>query len=229
VLWLSLSATFLFIARESLLIWWRARSRGREADAARRLLVIYLALGAICGAPLIFHHQLFGLAPFALAGVILLAVNAQQAVRLEERTVLGESLAIIGLTMTAPAAYYVARGSWSSVAGWLWALSALYFASSVFYVKLRVLTLHARQPQARERVWRHCAFYHSFLLVSLLLIAATGSLHLFALIAFAPVLIRSFWSLLKPANRLNLRRAGVLEIIYSLVFLVFTTLTFSLS
>jgi hypothetical protein len=224
-----LSVTWLFIAREALLIWWRARVRGRAAEEARRLTLIYLGLGGLCGAPLVFFDRLFGLVPFALLGALLLAVNARQAARREERTVLGEILAIIGLTMTAPAAHYVARGSWESSALWLWALSALYFASSVFYVKLRVLAAHARQPQRLQQAWRQCAVYHAFLLAALLALAWTGSLHLFALLAFAPVLGRTCWHLLQPARQLDLRRVGLLEILYSLIFLVFITLTFRLA
>jgi hypothetical protein len=54
-----------------------------------------------------------------------------------------------------------------------------------------------------------------------------GHSHVFALIAFAPVLMRTAWHLLKPADQLNLRRVGVLEILYSLIFLIFITLTFN--
>jgi hypothetical protein len=43
------------------------------------------------------------------------------------------------------------------------------------------------------------------------------------------VLARTFWFLFKPAGQLSLKRIGVLEIIYSVVFLVFITLTFRLA
>src|ERR1051326_7839061 len=161
VLLLGLSMTFVFIARESLLLWWRARSRGKEASDTGRLMLIYFGLAALCGAPLIFFSQLFGLVPMALLVIVLLGINTLQAAQREDRTVLGESLAIIGLTLTAPAAYYVARGKWETVALWLWILSALYFTSSIFYVKLRVLALSARKEQARQQAWWSCALYHS--------------------------------------------------------------------
>jgi hypothetical protein len=80
--------------------------------------------------------------------------------------------------------------------------------------------------EARRQSWRRCGLYHSILLASLLLLAITGSLNLSALVAFAPVLIRSFWQLAKPVRQINLRRVGWLEIVYSVVFLIFTTLTF---
>jgi hypothetical protein len=225
VLWLGLAMTFVFIAREPLLLWQRARRRGKDSGAARRLVFIYFGLAALFSAPLLVFHHLFGLVLLGLLVMILLGVNTWQAGQREDRTVLGESLAILGLTLTAPAAHYVARGRWEVVALWLWALSALYFTSSVFYVKLRVLE-STRKEQARKQAWRHCALYHASLSISLVVLALTSSVYLFALVAFAPALLRAFWSLLKPAGQLNLRRIGVMEICYSLVFLIFMAIAF---
>lgn len=229
VLWLLLATTALFIARESLLVWWRARARGRQTPTsiqAGRLLLLYFAVAAICGAPLILVYEFYWLLLPALLGAALLAINGKQATQFEDRSVQGEVMAIAGLTMTAPAAYCVAHGQWSQTAWWLWAISAAYFASSVFYVKLRVTSLHAKQPDDKRRARWQCIGYHAFLLVSLLALAVTRSLPLFVLIAFAPVLGRTVWGLLKPAESLNLKRIGVTEIVYSVIFLIFTTLTF---
>ena len=225
VVLIALAMTFVFIARESVLAWWRAHRRGGNKQESLQVMLIYLALAGASTAPLILISHLFWLAPLGLTAIALLAVNAEQAARREDRTVTGEMMAILGLTLTAPTAYYVARGQWTDAALWLWALCALYFASSVFYVKLRVYWLNRRKEQARLPARLRCALYHAFLLAALLVLAVTGSLNLFALVAFAPVLARSFWQLLKPATGLNLRRIGVLEIIYSMVFLIFITLS----
>jgi hypothetical protein len=232
VVLLLVATSALFIARESLLVWWRARARGRQtpsADQAGRLLLVYFAVAAVCGAPLILAYKFYWLLLPALLGAALLAVNGKQATQFEDRSVRGEILAIAGLTMTAPAAHYVAGGQWTQTTWWLWAVSAAYFASSVFYVKLRVTSLHAKQPRDQRRARWQCIGYHAFLLVSLLAVAATRSLPLFVLIAFAPVLARTSWSLLRPADSLNLKRIGITEIIYSLIFLIFTTLTFRMA
>lgn len=226
---LLLSATAVFISRESLLIWWRARKRGRQTQSsaeAKRLLTIYFLIAAATGVPLVAAYKLYWLIPLALVGSVLLLVNGWQAADFEDRTVQSEVMAIAGLTMAAPAAFYVANGQWSQIAWWLWALSSAYFASSVFYVKLRVTWLHAKSSEEKHRVRRQCVGYHSFLLVSLLALAVTRSLPLFALIAFAPVLARTLRSLLKPETHLNLKRVGIAEIIYSVFFLLFITLTF---
>ncbi|HSB11024.1 MAG TPA: YwiC-like family protein [Blastocatellia bacterium] len=223
---LTLSVTFVFIARESLLVWWRARVRGKRESEAFRFLAIYAMLAGLAASPLFIVWRLYWLIPAGVAVVVLLGINALQATRREDRTIAGETLAIAGLTLTAPAAHYVATGALEVTALWLWALCAAYFASSVFYVKLRVNTINPKKEEARRQSWRRCAFYHASLLAALLLLAMGGSLSMFALAAFAPVLIRSFWYLTRPVRYINLRLVGWLEIVYSVVFLVFTTLTF---
>src|SRR5262249_29826211 len=192
VLLLLLSATAVFISRESLLVYWRARARGRGAAEAGRTLLLYLALAAAFGSPLIFVFKLFWLIPLGLIGAALLLINGRQATRMEERTAAGEIMAIGGLTMTASAAYYSASGRWEMTAFWLWLLSALYMASSVFYVKLRVYRLNPRKQVEQRQALRSCAFYHSFLLLALPSLIFAGGLGLFAFIAFAPALVRTF-------------------------------------
>jgi YwiC-like protein len=226
VLLLLLSATALFISRESLLVYWRARARRREAAEAGRTFLLYLALAAAFGSPLILAFKLFWLIPLGLVGAALLLVNGRQATRMEERATMSEIIAIGGLTMTAPAAYYVVSGGWELTAFWLWLLSALYMASSVFYIKLRVYRLNPRKQAEQRQAWRSCAFYHSFLIVALPALIFAGSLGLFAFIAFMPALARTFWGMFAPRTRVNLTRAGILEIVYSLVFLVCAALGF---
>jgi hypothetical protein len=226
LLLLLISVTFFFIARESVLTWWRARTRGIADVEARRYMIAYFALAGLSGAPLILFYNLYWVAAFGLAALLLVALNAQQAVHREDRTIGGEMLAIAGLTLTAPVAYYASRRVLDPAALWLWMLCVLYFGSSVFYVKLRVCAINQRKEDAHQRSVQHCVFYHVFLLAGLLILALTGDLNLFAVAAFLPVLLRSFRQAASPVRQVNLRRVGWLELIYSIVFMTFTTLTF---
>jgi len=226
ILLLLLSTTAAFISRESLLVYWRARARGRDAVEARKTLLLYLALAAAFGSPLILAFELFWLIPLGLIGASLLLINGRQATRMEERAAISEIMAIGGLTMTAPAAYYAASGRWEMTAFWLWLLSMLYMASSVFYIKLRVYRLNPRKHAEQRQAWRSCALYHSFLIVALPALIFAGGLGLFAFIAFAPPLVRTFWGMLKPKTKVNLTRAGILEIVYSMIFLICAALGF---
>jgi hypothetical protein len=223
---IALAVTAVFISRPSMQSWWRARRQGQRDKVSFRSMILCLGFAAACALPLVLIDRLYGLIPLGAASALLLALNAEQTVRRQDREVANEILAILGLTLTAPAAYYAACGAWDAKAFCLWAMCALYFASSVFYVRLRVYSINARKEDERRKLWRACALYHSFLLVSLVALAVTENLRVFALIAFAPALARSFRHLIAPASRLNLKKIGVMEIVYSIVFLVFIALTF---
>lgn len=226
LLLLLISVTFVFIARESILTWFRARSRGRDASGSLRLIFIYIALAGFIGAPLFFVYHLYWLAGFGLVTMLLLAANTYQALQRKDRTIAGEMMGISGLTLTAPAAYYVSRGEFEPIALWLWILCALYFLSSVFYVKLRVNTINPSKAEPRKESWNHCAVYHAFLLAILVTLTLTSKSNLFVLAAFSPVMVRSLWHMARPVGQVNLRRVGFLEIVYSITFLIFATLTF---
>ena len=226
VLLMLLSVTFVYIARESVVGWWRARNRGRIDLAASRFAIAYLALAVVFGGPPLFVYRLYWLAVFGIVATALLLMNAHQAVRRQDRTTAGQMTAIGGLTLTAPVAYYTATGVLDVTAFWLWAMCAVYFASSVFYVKLRVTAINPRKEAARLESRLSCAIYHLFLLGALLVLAITGTLSSFALAAFLPVLVRSFCYLARPVRQINFQRVGWLEIVYSVVFLIMTTLTF---
>jgi YwiC-like protein len=223
---LLMSVTFAFIARQSFLEWWISRSRGTRGAPARLMMLVYVSLALLIGAPVVFFYHRVWLVPVAILTALLLTFNGSQAVRHKDRTVIGETIAILGLTMTAPTAYYVCRGEWDSSAWLLWSLCILYFASSVFYVKLRVHSLNRRREGLRKQSSGHCALYHLFLIAALVVLAVTGSTNLFVLVAFTPVLARAFSELVNPARRTSLKQIGVLEIVYSVFFLAFVTIGF---
>lgn len=75
---LVLAATALFISRESLLVWQRARHRGREAREAGRMLLVYLLLAVLCGLPLFLVWRLYGLIRGRSAGGLLRFDRARQ-------------------------------------------------------------------------------------------------------------------------------------------------------
>ncbi|MBK8313463.1 MAG: YwiC-like family protein [Acidobacteria bacterium] len=223
-LFISISA--FFISRESLLLWWRAERRGRKDNDSFYSMTAYLALAAIAGLPLIFHWRLYWLVPMAIFGLALLMVNGRQAVQMEDRTIAGELTALAGLTLTAPAGYYAATGWMNRVALLLWAFNFLYFASSVFYIKHRIYSLNPKRVEDQKKICRISLAFHSTLLLGLAVLVVTGRLNLMVLAAFTPALFRSFLRIIKPLSQINLTRAGIFEIIYSLLFLLFITLSF---
>jgi hypothetical protein len=120
-------------------------------------------------------------------------------------------LAVAGLTLTAPAAWYAATGRLDYR---LWLLNALYFAGGIFYVKMHIATAIARKPSSRRPV----AIYYGALAVVAALWWPVG-------LAFAPVIVRAFVGLVRVSPRLQIKRLGWTEVCYSMLFAGLVVLT----
>jgi hypothetical protein len=208
----TLGGTAAFLAREPFMNWWRMWKRG--GSGAPWTLAVYLAAATTAGAVLIFWAGRVWLLPMAVASAAVVWWHAEMAMRGRGRTVVAEVSAILASTLAAPAAYYSVSGILDQRAAAVWVLSAAYFASSVFYVKMRVTAAHAKAPDVPRRARRHCAIYHA------LLAAGMAAMPPLAALGFIPVLVRAFTGVLRPTRELNLKRIGWTEVVYSLVFLV---------
>jgi hypothetical protein len=219
VVLLLIASSAVFLSRESLLYWSRARHYRRSADDSGRALALYAATAAAAGVPLLMVWKLYALIPFALVSATALLATAELAVRRQGRSAVTEFVAIATSALNAATAHYAATGRWTAEAAWLWALCTLYFASSIFYVKLRVQDAHGKRPDDVARARRRCASYHTGLVAALVALVITRSLPVFALLAFMPFLARAFAQVVSPSRQLNLKRIGWLEVAWSLIFL----------
>jgi hypothetical protein len=102
----------------------------------------------------------------------------------------------------------------------LWLLLALFFASGVFYVRMRIRGTVARRRGAADfgpaRWW--CLLYHIFLLVLVPVLAAMHLIPWAVLLAFAPALWRAAAGLRRRDATLNLKRLGWSEVGLTLAF-----------
>lgn len=227
-LWTLLAMTALFFARETLWRLRRARAKQRPAAALGPALGVEAAVVVSCGSLLVFSHALLWFVPLGVAALLVLVFNLERTEQREERSIASQLVAIAGFAMAAPAAYYASRAAWQTTAIWLWGLSWAYFASSVFHVKSVVLGVQPQRRAAFARMRAIAAAYHAVVAVTLGLLVARATLPPLVLVAFVPILGRAVWSMLRRPVRLNLRRIGILEIFYSLNFLLFVTLAFRL-
>ena len=152
------------------------------------------------------------------------AVAAPLAFRKTERSVPAQLLAVAGLTLTAPAAWYAATGRLDSKALWLWLLNVLYFGGGVFYVKMHVAAAIRRKPLGswREKMALGAGtlLYYTGALVCLGVLAAANAVPAVALIAFAPVAARAAAGVGRLSPTLRIKRLGWTEVAYSIVFAV---------
>lgn len=226
VLWTLLAMTALFFARETLRRLRRARQRRQPQVSFERSLALEAVLLVVCAWLLLFREHLWGFLPLGAAALLLLLLNLERTEQREERSIFSELAAILGFSMAAPAAHYAALGAWHGEALWLWFIAWLYFASSVFHVKTTVLAVQASRRQAYESMRRVNLVYHGGMLLLTGFLAVRGHIPPLVLLGFVPLWLRSAWSVARPAARLDLKRIGILEILYSLNFLVCGWLAF---
>jgi len=156
---------------------------------------------------------------FGTFAALLLALHVFQQKGRTDRTIGGEFLSVLGLTLSAPVTCYVLTGRIDRLALMLWLFNIVYFTSSIFYVKLRVS--RAANKKYGNSILHQCMIYHAILFVLLVGAIYARQLSAFILLAFLPILARSFWAFLIPKKQLNLRRIGLAEIVFSIIFLVF--------
>lgn len=214
---LLIASTFFFLGRTPLLGWAREVWWKRPPTTAGQYACGYLGVAAIAGLGLVVLVPQPWLVAFGLVGAAILTLNTWQGVQKEDRTVAGEVGAVLGLTMTAPVAYAVSRQRLDGSAFVLWGLCILYFSSAIFYVKLRVSTIHQRRPGQTARLRWICGGYH------LGLLAIGVAMGFWYAVAYLPIVTRALWFVALPEKSLNLKRIGWTEVIYSLVFLAAIT------
>jgi hypothetical protein len=177
--------------------------------------VFLLAGSAACLTPLLGVWHLWWLAALGAAATPL-------AFRKTGRGVASQLIAVAGLTLTAPAAWYAATGNLDRHAWLLWGLNFLYFAGGVLYVKMHVAAAIRRKlfETAAEKI-RWGATNLAFCGGLALCVVGLAMAHLIpwlATLAFAPVVVRAAIGVGRLSSTLHIKRLGWTEVAHSVVF-----------
>ncbi len=156
-----------------------------------------------------------------LLGVIAVVAFVAQAIlrKLSRDTrMLSQFIGTVGLTVAAPAAYYVVTGELSRTAWTLWTANFLFAVNQIHFVQLRIHS--ARLSGCSQKFERG----RGFLLGEALLIAALivawrfHFLSWLATLAFLPLILRGALWFLEGQKPLLVRRLGWTELSYAIVF-----------
>jgi len=202
-----------------------SQREGEDVRMARRWLLVYLSIAAVSILPVIVLSERWLLLPIGLVGMAIFVLNFFLT-RGQGKTIPADLAAVVGLTLTAPAAYYVASGTFAATALVLWLLNILFFGSTVFYVHMRIRALAAKKV---EWGWKdRFAYggvnlaYHVVMVGILMLLAFNRLTPTFQLLAFAPMTLNAVWGTLRLASSVNLKKLGFTLLTHSLAFLVLT-------
>jgi len=230
LLLISSVALFLSYAPVQTLLRGTLGTRPDEAKvrAARQWASLSLFIAAVSILPLFFHYHRWLLLPIGLIG--LASFLSFQLTRLRLKALPSDLAAVTGLTLTAPAAYYVTSGELDVAAVTLWVLNILFFGSCVFYVHTRIRALAARKA---DWSWRDRLsyggvnlLYHAVMFCILGLLAIHQLTPTLELLAFTPITIYTVWGTLTLVSAVNFRRLGFTLLTHSIAFLVLSLILF---
>ncbi len=201
----------------------RMNASDLNRERRRHALTWFLLYGAISVAalaPLVVFRMTF-LLPFGVGAAFFLLLRAFLIRGRDDRTLAGELIGVAGLTMVGPVAHAVSVGAVRSISTMLWLLLFLFFASGVFYVRMRVHGLVTRRKgktsEPNPERWP-CVLYHAVLLVAIPVLFLARLVPWPVLLAYAPALWRAAIGLRREDTRLNLRRLGWSEVAVATAF-----------
>jgi len=131
---------------------------------------------------------------------------------------LAQMIGAVGLTSTAPAAYYVVMGRLDGMALLLWAANWLFAVNQIQFVQLRIHSARADGTMARLACGRAFLIVQSAVAAALVVAWRTGVVPGFALLAFVPAFVRSAAWFLGGSGPLVVRRLGWTELAHAVTF-----------
>ncbi len=229
---LIVTALTLFWLRTPLESWLGTTPMRAQTPAERHAAgTVVMTLAAIAAACLIvLFRGGAGRGLTTIGAVAAIAFIAQALVKRLGRggRMPSQLIGSIGLTATAPAAYYVVTGHFDSRAVMLWALNFLFAGDQIHFVQVRIHA--ARAAGFREKLARGRSFFPGQFAMALALAVACyfGLLPILALIAFVPVLLRGVLWFFSGPQPLDVHRLGWTEMAHALTFGALLILAFYL-
>jgi hypothetical protein len=227
---LTILVVALFWMRTPLESWFGVAPLRAQPGRERRLVIqVSIALGVLAAVALAFLLRQANYAGILWLGLIAGSAFLVQMIlrRLGRSTRMASQLVgAAGLTVTAPAAYYVATGRLDSAAWALWLANWIFAGNQIHFVQLRIHG--ARAATFAERISRGSLFLagHALMIAALIFAWRREVLSGLALLAFVPVAVRGLAWFFEPPRPLAVRRLGWTELAHALVFAVLLVLAF---
>ena len=141
-----------------------------------------------------------------------------------QKSVASDLVGMAGLTLGAPALWYVQAGTIGAEALSLYVLSFLFFGCSVVYVhlKIRVVEMRRDDLSAREKLSaaRLNIVYHLAVIAIVVALAVWQWTPAMTVIAFVPMTIHALYGTYKLSHRVRFKRLGFLLLAHSVLFAI---------
>ncbi|MDZ7362487.1 MAG: YwiC-like family protein [candidate division KSB1 bacterium] len=234
VLWLALGTLAVFMSYAPAQTLLRARlvspPAPERARAAKFWAAAHLIFGALFMLPL-FLRGLWWLLAIGILSAIAFIVNFLLT-RRYSKTVLSDLISVLGLTLSAPAAYYAVTGKLDQTAALLWLMNFLFFGSGIVYVHTKLRAAALKQPQfsfgEKLSLGKLNLIYHLIVLAIVGILAAHNFTPLFAAVAFVPMTIHAIYGTLKLSSTVRFKNLGLILLLHSFIFALLFAISASL-
>jgi hypothetical protein len=232
VLLVTLAALGVFLSyvpAQLLLRHYSGHEQNREkVHQARFWLMVYLMLTAVFVAPLLQKGDSL-LLLIGAAGTISFLSNFF-FVKQYSRMIATDLIAVAGLTLSGPSAYYVMTGTLDRTALSLYVLNFLFFGCSVFYVHMKMLAAASKRGEMelgeKFSLGKVNLFYHAAVVAIAAALAALNFTSAVALAAFVPMIVHAVYGTLNLTAKVNFKRIGLLLLGQSILFALLVSFSF---
>jgi hypothetical protein len=200
-----------------------------ESHTLRSIIVLLAGIAAVTLAVLLWAGRNAGLWPLGAAVAAAFIVQAVLK-KLGRRTrMVSEMVGTIGLTASAPAAYYVITGEFNATAWMLWLANILFAGDQIHYVQLRIHTAKIQGFRAKFASGWVFALGQALMTAIITLACLARLMPPIASLAFAPLLFRGWFYFVQEPTPLVVRHLGWSELKHATAFCVLLIATFILA
>ena len=200
-----------------------------ESHTLRSFIVLLAGIAGVALAGLLWAGRNADLWPLG-AGVAGAFIGQALLKKLGRRArMLSEMVGIIGLTASAPAAYYVITGEFNATAWMLWVANILFAGDQIHYVQLRIHTAKIQGFRAKLAHGWAFALGQALMTATITVACLARLMPPIASLAFAPLLFRGWFYFVQEPTQLIVRRLGWGELKHATAFCVLLIATFILA
>jgi hypothetical protein len=219
---LAIAAFALFWLRTPVESWLGTGLLRTQSQHERRtvgIAILILAAVAVTALTALFWQgRNRGLLLLGLIAVTAFVAQALLRKWSRQTRMLSQIVGTLGLTVTAPAAYYVVSGQLDREAWALWMANFLFAGNQIHFVQLRIHS--AKVSGWRQKLACGRSFLAGQVIMAIVLVLAWRFALLpgIASLAFLPILVRGFSWFFEGHKSLAVRRLGWTELAYAVIF-----------
>ncbi len=223
-----LAALALFLARQPLSLWVRARrGKAKRADGppARGWSLLLLGVAGLAGGGMVALGR-GAILWLAVPAAAVLGITLAMSALLGPRRPATELVGAAGLALAAPAAYVATCGRLDAGAWLVWAIATTHNAISVLYVRLRIDHRHERASVMQAAVMVGA---HALALIAALAAALWSIIPPLVALPAALLLVRAIGVAVQQPLVTDVRRFGFVEMGLALAFAGLVIAAFALA